>query len=61
MGHVTPKPPLAKCGTCGGALPCYSIAWSNLPPAQQCRCAEPVYTVSPILEAVAKWLRGLGR
>jgi hypothetical protein len=38
----------AKCGSCGKALPCFSIEWSKLPDDQKCRCPAPVYPAGPL-------------
>ena len=45
----------AKCRNCGGALACYSIAWSNLPDSEKCRCQNPLAPASP-LEKIFGWL-----
>ena len=46
----------ARCKSCGGALACYSIEWSNLPDSQKCRCANPALPDSP-LERLLKFFR----
>ena len=58
---MTTKTTFAKCAKCGNALPCFSIEWSSLPDTQKCWCVNPVPSPSPILEAVFKWLRELGK
>jgi hypothetical protein len=47
----------ARCKSCGGALPCYSIEWSNLPDSQKCHCAKPI-TPDPLFWAFLKFLFG---
>jgi hypothetical protein len=39
----------ARCKACDGALPCYSIEWSNLPDSQKCKCAKPVLPDPPFV------------
>jgi hypothetical protein len=50
----------SKCRNCGGALACYSIAWSNLPDDKKCLCSNPQAPEPPSIgELVGKFVEFL--
>lgn len=46
---------LQKCLSCNGALPCYSIEWSQLPENQKCHCKNPGLPPPPFIKFL-EWL-----
>jgi len=46
----------AKCLRCGGALPCFSIEWSNLHDEDKCACSNPVLPAHPFDEIIRRFV-----